>query len=223
MSHRRIPKSGERLVRDLESQLKFLREAVSTLATEPDRYKIVAAGLRVLVCDFGSNKPLLLDLMDELELDYKISPLPDLPFPLPMVDELEQEQEVDFTLMKPEEVWAHHRSQAKSYSLREFVARGLAVYVLGHAYSYSDLIRALAEQSGLGHEDRTIDKNILELESFIIGGFHGHVAPLRALAVHVISACVSVVNKAATLKYRPHYLVPAPSGGYILPNGDDIA
>jgi hypothetical protein len=161
--------------------------------------------------------------MDELELDYEISPLPDLPFPLPMVDELEQKPGVDFSLMNPEEVWAYHRSQAKSYPLREFVTRGLAVYVSGHAYSYSDLIRALAEQSGLGHEDWTIDKNILELEAFIIGGFHGHVVPLRALAVHVISACVNVVNKAATLGYRPHYLVPAPSGGYILPNGDDIA
>ena len=160
MNPPRTPKSGDRLVADLESQLKFLSEAVRALATEPDRYKIVAAGLRVLVCDFGSNKPLLLDLMDELELGYTISPLQDLPFPLPMVDEFDQEPDADFSSMAPEEIWAYHRSRGKSYSLREFVARGLAVYVLGHAYSYSDLIRTLAEQSGLGHEDRAIDEKI---------------------------------------------------------------
>ena len=222
MSNKKIPKSGDRLIRDLESHLKFLREAVCTIASEPDRYKLVASSLRVLVCDFRSNKPLLLDLMDELSLNYEISPLPDLPFPLPMVDELKQESKVDFSLMSPEEIWAYHRSQAKSYPLREFVTRGLAVFVSGHAYSYSDLIRTLAEQSGLSHEDRTIDKNIIELESFIIGGFCGHVVPLCDLANHVIKACINVVNKAATLGYRPHYLVTSPKGGYILPKKDDI-
>jgi hypothetical protein len=222
MNNPKIRKSAGRLVADLESQLKFIREAVQALAAEPDRYKIVAAGLRVLVCDFRSNKPLLLDLMDELELDYTISPRPDLPFPLPMVDELDQGSDVDFSSMMPDEIWAYHRSQGKSYSLREFVARGLAVYVLGHAYSYSELIRTLAEQSGLGHEDRTIDRNILELESLILGGYRGHTAPIRALADHVISACVNVVNKAATLGYQPHYLVSDPDGRYVLPKFDKV-
>ncbi len=161
--------------------------------------------------------------MDELKLSYNISPLPDLPFPLLMVDELDQELDVHFSSMAPDQIWAYHRSRGKSYSLREFVARGLAVYVLGHAYSYSDLIRALVEQSGLGHEDRTIDKNILELESFIIGGYHGHVAPLRSSADHVIAASVNVVNKAATLGYRPHYLVSGPAGQFELPKMGDVA
>lgn len=223
MNRPKVAKSGDRLVADLESQVKFLREAVEALPTEPDRYKLVAAGLRVLVCQFGANKPLLLDLMDELQLGYSISPIPDQPFPLQMVDELYQEPDVDFSSMTMEEVWAYHRSRGKSYSLREFVARGLAVYVLGHPYSYFDLIRTLAEQSGLGHEDPTIDKNMLELESFIIGDYQGHAAPLRGLADHAIAASITVVNKAATLGYRPHYLVAGRDGRYELPQRRDVA
>jgi len=217
MTVSRIPKSGDRLVADLESQVKFLSEALRTLSAQPDRYKQLAAGLRVLVCEFGSNKPLLLDLMDELRVEYTISPLPDLPFPLPMVDELEQKLEADLNSMTPEEIWAYHRSRCRSYPLREFVARGMAVYVLGHAYSYADLIRTLAEQSGLSHEDWTIDKNIPELESLIIGGYSAHVAPLRVLADHVIDAAVIVVNEAVTRGYRPHYLEYGQGRRYQLP------
>ncbi len=202
---------------DLESQVKFLREAVHALAREPDRYKLLAGILRILVCEFGTNKPLLLDLMDELDLCYNIAPLPDLPFPLPMVDELDQATEIDLSTMTIDEIWAHHRKQGKSYSLREFVKRGLAVAVLGQRYSYSNLIRTLAEQSGLGHEDWTIDKNIVELETLIIGGYAGYAAPLRVLADHVIVASISVINRASALGYKPHYLVTGPEGHYELP------
>jgi plasmid stabilization system protein ParE len=222
MGPRRLPKTGERLVADLESQLKFLREALLTLPTEPDRYKQLAAGLRVLVCAFGSNRPLLLDLMDEVGVEYMISPLPDLPFPITMVDEIDEEPTTDLSSMTPDQIWAYHRSRGKSYGLREFVLRALAVYVLGHAYSYAALIRTLAEQSGLGHEDWTVDQNMVELESFIIGGFQGHVAPLRSLAEHVLAAGIDVVNKAASMGYRPQYLL-AVEGRYRLPPIRDVA
>ncbi len=207
MTRSKAPKSGDRLVADLESHVKFLREALAKLPGEPDRYKQVAASLRVLLCQFGSNKPLLLDLMDELQLGYSISPLPDLPFPLPMVGDLEQASDVDLTTMSPEEVWAYHRSRGQSYSLREFVDRGLAVYFMGHEYSYADLIRTLAEQSGLGHEDWSLDSNVPQMESFQIGGYGGQVAPLVSIAAHAIEASTMVVRKAASLGYVPHYFV----------------
>jgi hypothetical protein len=204
-------------VADLESQLKFLREALALLPAEPDRYKQLAAGLRVLVCGFRQNRPLLLDLMDELELGYLVSPIPDLPFPLQMVDELDQEPDVDLGAMSIDEVWAYHRSRGKSYSLREYVARGLAVYFDGRAYSYADLIRTLAEQSGLGHEDWDIDQNLPEMESFEIGGYQSQVAPLIGMAAHVIDASVLVIRKAISLGYVPHYLRLSADGTYELP------
>lgn len=222
MSPIRVPKTGNNLLADLESQVKFLREALETLPTEPDRYKQLAAGLRVLVCEFKSNRPLLLDLMDELEVTYTISPIPDLPFPIPLVDELEDANDVDLNGMTPGEVLAYHRSRHKSYPLRVFVRRAMAVFFMGHKYSYEELIRTLAEQSGLGHEDWTIDSNVPEMESYTIGGYQGHVAPLRALAKHVLSAATSVVNKAATKGYRPTYFV-LNEGRYALPPARSVA
>jgi hypothetical protein len=219
MSTSRVRKTSNRLLADLESHLKFLHEALVRLPGEPDRYKVLAAGLRVLVCDFGSNRPLLLDLLDAFDLKYSIGPIPDLPFPLPMVDELDLDSGTDFTAMSSEQIWAYHRSRAKSYPLREFVARGLAVFVLGRPYSYTDLIRTIAEQSGLSHEDPTVDSNILELESSVIGGYQGHVAPLLSLAEHVIAAGVIVINKAARSGYSPHFLEHTPSGSFVLPGG----
>ena len=74
----------------------------------------------------------------------------------------------------------------------------------------------------MAHEDWTLDKNVLELESFIIGGYQGHVAPLRVLSEHVLAAGVDVVNRAASLGYRPGYLV-ASEGRYILPPLRNVA
>jgi hypothetical protein len=91
------------------------------------------------------------------------------------------------------------------------------VYFEGRAYSYSDLIRTLAEQSGLGHEDWSLDSNIPAMESFQIGGFQGHVAPLISIAKHVIQASVMVVRKAASLGYVPHYLQRSDVAGFDLP------
>lgn len=217
MNPPRIPKTGDALVGALESHTKFLSEAMIALESERDRYKQLAADLRLLVCQGGSNKPLLLNLMDELNVTYSISPIPDLPFPIPMVDEMDQSPDVDFSSMSPEEIWAYHRSRGKRYSLREFVARALAVYVLGHSYSYNALIRAIAEQSGGSHEDTTVDANLVELESFIIGGFQGHVAPLVNLAAHVVAASCLVINEAIKQGYKPHYLVQRKDGAWGIP------
>jgi hypothetical protein len=96
------------------------------------------------------------------------------------------------------------------------------VYVLGHAYSYSELVRTLAEQSGLGHEDWTVDQNMVALETIIIGGFQGHVAPLRSLSEHVLAAGIEVVNRATSMGYRPRYLISV-EGRYGLPPIRDVA
>lgn len=170
-------------------------------------YKLTAASLRVLTCEFGQNRPLLLDLLDDLEVGYTIGPDPSLPFPIVLVDEQPEEPPLDFNSWPPERIWEWHRARGRSFPLRDYVKRALAVYVLGESYSYERLIRTLAEQSGLAHEDRSIDRNILEMESVAIGGHIGHSAPLVGLSRHVLGAGRAVVAKAVSLGYVPHYLV----------------
>ena len=104
-------------------------------------YKGLAGSLRVIVCDFGNNRPLLLDLLDDLELGYSIGPNPELPFPIPLVDEEPEEPPTDFSSWPPERIWEWHRARGKRYSLREYMKRARAVYVLGDVYSYEKLVR----------------------------------------------------------------------------------
>jgi hypothetical protein len=71
---RRIRKTLAERIADCESHLFFLQEALKLFPQQYDRYKPLSGELRVLVCSTRQNKPLLLDLMDELEVDYYIHP-----------------------------------------------------------------------------------------------------------------------------------------------------
>lgn len=62
---RRIPKTDQQRLEECETHLYFLGEALDLYPRQRDRYKQVAAELRVLVCQTRHNKPRLLDLMDE--------------------------------------------------------------------------------------------------------------------------------------------------------------
>ena len=203
----RVTVTADRRMASLETHLKIVRESIERLPREPDMYKVLAGSLRVPVCEFGKNRPLLLDLLDDLELGYSIGPNPDLPFPIPLIDEEPEEPPEDFNSWPPARIWEWHRARGKTYPLREYTKRALAVYVLGDKYSYEKLVRTLAEQSGAAHEDSSIDRNVLEMESIQIGGLVSHSAPLAGLAEHVLAAGRSAVTKAASMGYAPHYLV----------------
>jgi hypothetical protein len=189
----------------LETHLKLLREAKARVRREPDLYKLLAAALRVLVCEFGQSRPLLLDLMDELGVEYRIGPDPTLPIPIPLIDEPPPELPSDYLEWDRERVFEWHLSNGRVHPLREFVKRALAVMVGNDLYSYEQLVRTLAEHTGLAHEDASIDRNVIEMESVRIGGMVGHSAPLLLLASHVLSAGKNVISKAASLGYQPHY------------------
>lgn len=79
-----VPKQRLRLLTDCESHLKFLSESLERLQHEVDRYKQLAAGLRILVCSTRSNKPLLLDLLDDYGLTVLVHPMPRTASPTPV-------------------------------------------------------------------------------------------------------------------------------------------
>ena len=208
----RVPSPPDRRLAALETHLKLLRGALERIGSEPDLYKLLAAELRILVCEFGQNRPLLLDLMDQLALDYTIGPNPELPFPIALVDEEATRPPAGFEEWSPERIWEYHRSRGVHYDLRVYVRRALAVYILGEKYSYERLIRTLAEQSGVSHEDPTVDPNVLEMETIAIGGHISHTAPLLGLTNHVLVAGRNVVARAVALGYAPHYFLTNEAG-----------
>lgn len=191
---KRVPKDPTRLLQDCESHLRFLHEALVLYNAEPDRYKQLAGELRVLVCEAGQNKPLLLDLMDKYGVEYDVTPIPDLPFPIQMVDEPEAAPFDDFENLNPAEIWESHRQRARPVPLREFIKRALALFIRPHKHSYEDLILAVAQQIGASHEDRTVELTLLQLEQIIIGGFSGYGPALRNAAQHSLSAGVRLMQ-----------------------------
>jgi hypothetical protein len=72
--------------------------------------------------------------------------------------------------------------------LRRYVDEGLAVFVRPYDYSFCDLTRAIAEQSGTSHEDDSIEEGVAAMKAIRLGGEHSHIVALLAFADTVLSA-----------------------------------
>ncbi|MFQ6027478.1 MAG: hypothetical protein ACE5Q6_08305 [Dehalococcoidia bacterium] len=203
----RTPKSKLEMLNDCETHLSFLREALNLYlyGQQKERYKQIAAELRVLVCKSFSNKPILLNLMDEYRFSYDVQP-PGPPFdkrPIPLVgtheDPIEQALNAEFSNAlgneeKLNEALEKQAALRRPVPFREFINRGLAVLACGHEYSYNELIMVIAQQMGSSHEDENVDNRILELRNWVIGGHEGHVAPLIHIAKMVVQVGMSFFN-----------------------------
>ncbi len=87
-----------------------------------------------------------------------------------------------------------------------FVEKALAVYIAPYDYSYRELVLAVAQQVGSGHEDTAVDEPLLQLRQFVIGGDEGHVAPLLNFADLVLKVGASFVAFVAEKQgYKPKY------------------
>lgn len=206
----RVPKQRFRLLADCESHLKFLSEALERLQHEVDRYKQLAAELRILVCSTRSNKPLLLDLLDDYGLRALVHPVPRFPFPCTMVGDIQKHGvDVEAVLGLPEadveRLIVEQRSKAKPIPLRQWVRQGLAVYNKGREFSYEELVLVVAHQMGGAHEDVTVEKAVLELEPLSIEGYSGLANPLRELGETVLQAGQSLLRFVSKKHgYQPH-------------------
>lgn len=207
-------KSKIQRLRDCESHLYFLWDARRLFPQQQDRYKQIAAELRVLVCKFGSNKPLLLDLMDEYGFSYEVQP-PGPPFdkqPIAMVDDPvynELSDEITEAAGNPERLNDLLNKQAalrRPVPFREFVARGLAVYVAPQRISYQQLTRAIAEKMGSSHEDADYDEDIAKLRFVELGGVKSYLPPLIVFADLVIEVGSMFLGYLVQkYEYKPRY------------------
>ncbi|HMI96131.1 MAG TPA: hypothetical protein VK479_06420 [Micropepsaceae bacterium] len=185
----KAPKSIEERMQDCETHLSFLWEARECYRNDRERYKQVAGELRVLVCRFGSNKPLLLDMMDHFGFVYEVQP-PGPPFerqPIPLVgwrdDPVVQEltkalEEAFGDVEKLAAVLARQATLRMALPLRRYVDDGLAVFIRPYDYSFSNLTRAIAEQSGVAHEDEGIEEGVAAMHQITIGNDHSHIVAL---------------------------------------------
>lgn len=210
----RIPKTKEQLLEACETHLIMLNQALSLYPSQRYQYKHIAAELRVLVCDFSRNKPLLLDLMDEYGFSYEIKPEGKNLVPLANwqedtlfekniyepVGQLLSEGKIG----EAEEILSKNR---KPIPLRLFVKNGLAVFIKPHNISYQVLIKSIAEQEGSSHEDRDLDEIVYQLKSIRIGGEESHIASLISFAELINKVGLDFFNFLFDkIQYKPKHL-----------------
>jgi hypothetical protein len=196
---RRIPRSTQERIADCEAHLFFLHEALNLFPQQYDRYKQIAAELRVLVCKTRKNEPLLLDLMDEFGFTYDIDP-PGPPFDKHPIDLVGWRDDPDHQALTREfqqaagdkqklaMIFEKEAKLRKSMPLRENTDKALAIFIKPFDYSYRDLILSVAQQCGSSHEDKDIDEPIAQMRSIVLGGIESHIAPLIGYARRVVDA-----------------------------------
>ncbi len=131
---KRIPKSFEHQVHSLKAQLRILRGALQHTETDDIYYyKVIAGVLRVLVWEGRNNTPLLIDIARQMGLNMSLT-LNELRNVNGEIDEIPVE-----------------------YTLEEYLEKPVCS-VQGEAISRIRLIRMVAEQDGLAHEDKIRDE-----------------------------------------------------------------
>ena len=220
----RIAKSDAQMLSDCETHLYFLWDAYRLYSQQRERFKQIATELRILVCETRQNKPLLLDLMDKYNFEYEVQPPglreggpPLKPQPMPMVgwrDDSEH-KEISEELSKAiesgdkgkmVEIDKKLADLATPIPFREWVNKGLAVFIKPYDYSNRELTLAIAQQFGSSHEDDSVEEPIVQLQQIIIGGETSDIAPMIVFAESVIHVGKMFISHlVSNFNYEPQY------------------
>jgi hypothetical protein len=221
---RRISKSIDQRLKECETHIYFLWDALRLYPKERDRFKQIATELRVLVCETRHNKPLLLDLMDYYEFTHYVQPPglnsngpPIKPQPIPKVgwrdNPVQQAITEELTnaiesgdSAKVKEIEDKLAKLAHPVPFREWVNKGLAVYIKPYDYSYRELTLAIAQQFGSSHEDDSVEEPIVRLQQIFIGGESSDIVPLIELARYVLKVGTRFIRfLVENHSYNPKY------------------
>lgn len=218
MKKNRIPKTPLHMIQDCESHLYFLWDALRHFRNEPERYKQIAAELRVLVCEHGRNKALLLNLTDQFRFIYEVKPPADMPLPhepIPMVgwqndpDEQQYAKDIGDAVgdeKKLAELFAKRALKRRPLSLREYVDKALAVHIASHDYSYKELTLAVAQQMGSSHEDDAIEEPLAKMLNIYFFGNPSYAAILVNFGGLVLEAGEQfLTHMIQNHNYQPKY------------------
>jgi hypothetical protein len=213
----RIPKSPEARLVECETHLYFLWDARRLYHEQRDRYKQIAAELRVLVGDHKPSRRLLLSMMEDFGFTYQVQP-PPAPFnkqPIPMVgwridpNHRLLARQVEAAIgdeAKMAEVLVAQAALRRPVPLAEYVEKGLAVYIAPHDYSFRELVLAIAQQIGSGHEDSAVDAPLAKMGNVLLGGEESHVATLIKFADLVLNVGALFIDHVAQVHgYSPKY------------------
>ncbi|MBA3019328.1 MAG: hypothetical protein KJ550_12925 [Proteobacteria bacterium] len=157
---KRIKKTLNRKIRDLDEHLYFVQEALIRISQGDSSYlKLLSAELRVLVCYSSGTEGLLWRMCEELNVkDYVYAHCPGN---LDRKNPLAENVSLLFT-----EIYrggfGDPRLPPAFYSLRDIIKDNEAAYISGKGLTYEHLIKSVSQQMGSAHEDDGVDPHIAE-------------------------------------------------------------
>lgn len=212
---KKIPKTLNRLLKDLDDHLYLLKEAYDGVrAGEMAHLKALSAELRVLVCLSHDTEGLLWRLAERLHVEDTVS--------IHFVGTLDTTHPLALgvrfafvPLMKAGE--GDPRIPPGTFSLKDIIKKGEALFITGRGYTYEDLIKHVAQQIGSAHEDSGVAPHLVELSEINLGGRGPLVEVLLSVASMVLEVGARLLNQAQGLvgfipKTRPSRAAYPPPG-----------
>lgn len=191
---RRVKKTLERNLADLDDHLFLLEDHLRRLNEGEAHLKVIVAELRVLVCFSSGTEGLLWRLADELGASDEVMIYvpenvdPTLPLSVGLIfsyDPLETKFVGDSS------------SAPRKCSFREVLKKHEPVFVCGKRITHEYLIKAIAQQTGTAHEDEGIEIPLLEMESIFVQGMKPYVPILKTDAEITLQIGARVLKDAS--------------------------
>lgn len=161
---KRVPRSDLDRIASCEFHLLALWEAYVRASVQPERYKQMAAELRVLVCRHGRNKPLLLNLMKTHSIEARVNPQSsrylkkDWQIDTIYKRELNNLPPRNYNYTELVELLHSRMPSEEPLDYEQYISDVVAVANEYGEYTCKELILAVAQQIGSGHEDEAVDE-----------------------------------------------------------------
>lgn len=190
---KRIPKPVERQLADLDHHLCILREQLHALPKEEAKLKVVAASLRVLICRSSGTDGLIWRLCRRLKVDDRIT----IQAVGGVNKDHPQARGLQFSFVPINRAgFGPPDLPAQEVSFEKIVTDHEALFVGGENLTHDYLIKAVAQQMGLAHEDEGLEVPIAQLEQIFVNGVHPYVPILARDAEFAIEVGERVLEKA---------------------------
>lgn len=164
---KRVPKTLEQKLLDLDAQLFLLRGHLHKIGESHSHLKAISAGLRTLVCFSSRTEGLLWRLTDELGVDDRIF----LHVPGKLKQDHPLARGLQFSIIPIQRGGrGDPHLTPYYYSLKEVIKDSEALVAAGKPLTHEQLIKKVAEQMGMSHEADGLEPAIVNLKSIFIGG-----------------------------------------------------
>ena len=190
---KRVPKTLERKLSDLDDHLFLLREHLHHLHEDEAHLKIIATELRVLVCLSSWTEGLLWRLVNELGVSDSVH--------LHITGNVNTShlhaQGLTFAFVPIARAGlGDPRLPPRHFSLRMVVKEHEAVFLSGQGLTHEYLIKAIAQQMGSAHEDEGVEVALAELGEMFLSGVQPYIPILAMDADLALEVGERVLEKA---------------------------